>query len=90
MAWLPIVGLETWEYNDAPADPGGGQTELWLKQVDGIRTNTDTTEIYTETRLIGDTQEVPNEINRSYCNSQAGIYSLQFEAFKNSGFLGLF
>jgi hypothetical protein len=66
MSWATIQNNPYWEYNNAPANPGGAQTPLWLKQVNGIRTNPNGTKIYTCCRKVGSTVVTAGEINKSY------------------------
>ena len=56
MAWVLITNNPSWEYQNAPADPGvtkPQQRKLWLKSTNGIRT-TGGTSVYTQVRKVGD------------------------------------
>lgn len=75
MAWNTIqngVSLTptSWEYNDAPADPGGGQSALWAESIAGIRTELDGTQLYVQCRLIGALDEDMSEISKTYYDGQ--------------------
>ena len=81
MAWTigNILNSTHWEYNITPLEPpvsNEGQHALWLKQTNGIRTNPDGIEIYTECRMIGsDVGEVDSpitsmgELSKTYYDS---------------------
>lgn len=66
MAWTVILNNTLWEYDNAPPDPANGQTPLWSKQVNGIRTNADGSEIYTKCRKIGSGVESSGELSKTY------------------------
>lgn len=75
MAWVTIPNNSQWEYDNAPADPGASSPyyELWLKQTNGVRTETHgsvTYEVYTKCRRIGSTVETQGEINKTYWDNQ--------------------
>ena len=70
MAWSAIANNTEWEYDNAPPDPANGQSDLWGKQVSGIRTNADGSEIYTKCRVIGTTVDSSGEINKTYWDNQ--------------------
>ena len=71
MAWVTIPNNPTWEYDNAPPDPGGALTALWNTQTNGIRTSARGDEIYTNCRLVGSTAaSVPNELNKTYWDAQ--------------------
>jgi len=70
MAWITITNNPLWEYDNAPADPGGSLTYIWSKQTNGIRTSTfDGTEIYTNCRMVGTTVDA-GELNKTYWDAQ--------------------
>ena len=66
MAWKDITNNTIWEYDDNPPDPGGAQHGLWLKQVNGIRTNHDGVKIYTKCRIKGNNVDTQGELNKTY------------------------
>jgi hypothetical protein len=70
MAWVTITGKTLWEYDNAPADPGGAHSALWAKQTLGIRTNPDGVEIYTKCRPIGSLKDSHGELNKTYLDNQ--------------------
>ena len=51
MAWVTITNNPSWQYNNAPADPGANSPlrPLWLKQTSGVRT-TNGHAVYTDVR----------------------------------------
>tara|TARA_R100000541_G_scaffold1902_4_gene7096 strand:+ start:1442 stop:2014 length:573 start_codon:yes stop_codon:yes gene_type:complete len=51
MAWVTITNNPSWQYDNAPADPGANSPlrPLWLKQTSGVRT-TNGHEVYTSVR----------------------------------------
>ena len=70
MAWTAIPNNTLWEYDNAPPDPGGAQSALWAKQVAGIRTNTDGSQVYTKCRKIGTLVVTSGELSKSYWDAQ--------------------
>lgn len=69
MAWLVVPGsANAWEYNDAPADPGGALTKMWLLQTVGIRTLAGST-VYTNCRRTGTTEDV-GELSKTYYDAR--------------------
>jgi len=62
MAFQSIPNNPYWEYDTAPADPGGGQSQLHAKQTAGIRTNTNGTEVYVSCRMIDSVSGSPQLI----------------------------
>lgn len=68
MAWVAVTNNPTWEYDNAPADPGVGSPyrPLWLKQTAGIRT-TRGHEVYTKVRRVGDAPNANRgEMSKTY------------------------
>lgn len=67
MAWVTITNNPTWEYDNAPADPGVGSPyrPLWLKQTNGIRTFQGH-EVYTKVRQVGTTVDTMGEMSKTY------------------------
>lgn len=51
MAWVNITNNSSWQYDNAPVDPGANSPlrPLWLKQTNGIRT-TNGHAVYTSVR----------------------------------------
>lgn len=85
MTWLPIPNNPNWEYDNAPSDPGGLQSELWNAGSNGIRITQHGYLNYMNARLIGSSAEsVPNEISKTFWDAQSafilrgasGVYSL--------------
>lgn len=71
MTWITIPGTDLWEYDNAPSDPGGAQTALWSKQLNGIRISAfDGTEVYTKCRRIGTTVDTAGELSKTYYDSK--------------------
>ena len=72
MAWVTITGLTNWEYDNAPSDPGVGSPyrELWLKQTNGIRTDSGGHEVYTKCRMKGETVDTMGEISKTYYDNR--------------------
>lgn len=70
MAFTAITNNPYWEYDNAPADPGGKQSDLWDKQTNGIRVNVSGTEIYTNSRKIGTVVQTSGELSKTYWDNQ--------------------
>ena len=68
MAWISIPNNTEYEFDNNPPDPGGAQTPLWLKQVQGVRTVgvTSPIEIYTRVRKVGSSVDDAGELNKTY------------------------
>jgi len=67
MAWVPVPGNPTWEYDNAPPDPGANSPErpLWLLQTNGIR-NYRGREVYTRVRRVGDGDISRGELSKTF------------------------
>jgi len=70
MAFQSIPNNSDWEYDNTPPDPGGKQSDLWNKQVNGIRVNSGGDEVYSHCRKIGTGVQTSGELNKSYWDNQ--------------------
>ena len=66
MAWVDVPGSDNWEYDNDPADPGGGETALWALSSAGIRTSSNGSKNYIKCRLKGSAQDAMSELNKDY------------------------
>ena len=69
MAWVTITNNPTWQYNNAPANPGTGnkfKKTLWDLQTNGIRSTGQSHEVYVEVRKVGDTNRTRGEMSKTY------------------------
>jgi len=83
MAWKGIPNNPHWQYDDAPADPGANSPyrPLWLKQTEGIRTNSGGNEVYTKVRKVGITVDTMGELSKTFWDAQ-GDEVLGTDAFE--------
>ncbi|REK59987.1 MAG: hypothetical protein DWQ49_07095 [Bacteroidetes bacterium] len=69
MAWVTITNNPTWQYNNAPANPGTDnkfKKALWDLQTNGIRSTGQNHEVYVEVRKVGDTNRTRGEMSKTY------------------------